>query len=215
LWNDPSGVEALTFMADMQKEGGGHADVSAFTQGMSAAGAQMPFFTGKMSMIVHGNWVLADVQRFAPQMEIGMAPEPVPDRDGQRATMAGGYFWMLMNGPQATQKKDTTWELVKHLLEDANLLEFCKVRAQLPAKKSTAADAYFTQGGHKPFVDAIAWSVPYFELPYGRDLNMAINEARDLGVSGQANPKQALDEAVRKSNLAIEAYFKERPAVTR
>jgi maltose-binding protein MalE len=68
---------------------------------------------------------------------------------------------------------------------------------------------------YKPFVEAIQWSVPYFELPYGRDLNSAINEARDAAVSGQMNPKQALDEAVRKSNLAIEAYFREKLNITR
>ena len=172
----------------------------------------MPLFTGKMSMVVHGNWVMADVKRFAPELEFGLAPEPVPDRDGQRATMAGGFFWMI---PSGTKHQDTVWELVKHLLEDANLLEFCKVRDQLPAKKSAAADPYFTQGAHKPFVEAIGWSVPYFELPYGRELNAAMTEARDAAVSGQATPRQALDEAVRKANLAIDTYFRERLGITR
>lgn len=159
-----------------------------------------------------GNWILQDLRRYAPDLEHGLAPEPVPDKDGQRATMAGGYFWMIPNG---TRHKDLVWELMKHLLEDANLLDFCKVRAQLPAKKSVAADAYFSQGMYRPFVEAISWSIPFFELPYGREIWAAINEARDLAVSGQVAPRQALADSVRKANQAIETYFRERLGISR
>jgi multiple sugar transport system substrate-binding protein len=212
LWNDQAGVDALTFMAETVKEVGGYTDVTAFQQGLRTSGGQFPLFTGKMSMVVMGNWIMADLKQYAPQLDYGLAPEPVPDKDGQRATMAGGYFWMI---PTGTKHKDAVWELVKHLLEDPNLLEFCKVRDQLPAKKSVAADPYFAQGTHKPFIEAIAWSIPFFELPYGGEIWAAINEARDLAVSGQVAPRQALDEAVRKANLAIETYFRERLGITR
>lgn len=75
--NNPNSVAALQYMSDMYDALGGYDKVNIFQSGFQGA-EQDPFFTGKIAMVINGSWNLGGIARYAPDLDFGVAPAPVP-----------------------------------------------------------------------------------------------------------------------------------------
>jgi multiple sugar transport system permease protein len=124
--DDPPIVRALQFMVDIYDavgQGGpespGAAQVDAFAQSFEG-GERDPFFTGKVSMKIDGNWVLGQIADFAPNLNYGVAPAPVP-KGNEYITWSGGFSWTI---PVGVEDADASWEFIEWMTsEEAYLLE--------------------------------------------------------------------------------------------
>lgn len=75
--NNPYSVAALKYMVDVYNDLGGYDKVNIFQTGFQS-NEQDPFYTGKIGMVINGNWVLSGIARYAPGLDFGVAPAPVP-----------------------------------------------------------------------------------------------------------------------------------------
>jgi multiple sugar transport system permease protein len=116
----PESEEALQFMVDGYDLLGGYEEAMKF-QGTFRGQEHDPFFTGQVAMKVDGDWVFYGIARFAPNLEFGAAPAPVPDdrfyRRGRFVdekdtfiTWTGGFSWAI---PRGAKNVEGGWAFIK------------------------------------------------------------------------------------------------------
>lgn len=177
--NDPEIVEALQFMVDVYDAVGrgtpatpGAQQVDAFAQSFEGA-ERDPFYVGKVAMKIDGNWVLSSIAEYAPNLNYGVAPAPVPE--GQEPiTWSGGFAWAI---PKGARDADLSFRFIEWMTSrEAWLLD------------SEVLSRYYLSRG-KPYVP---------NMTARRDVNQALFEAyvqgnRDLPPSVSGDYKLFMD----------------------
>lgn len=117
--DNPQSVGALQYMTDMYDALGGYDKVNIFQSGFQGA-EQDPFFTGKIAMVINGSWNLGGIARYAPDLDFGVAPAPVPEArlkgegifKGQAPyiTWSGGFSLAIPRGAKHPQQ---AWRFIK------------------------------------------------------------------------------------------------------
>lgn len=118
--NSPEAREALQFMVDGYDILGGYDNAIRFTS--SFLGAENdPFISGRVAMKVDGDWILSTLSRYAPNLDFGVAPPPVPDdrfnrtgrfanEEDQFITWVGGFSFAI---PRGARNKEGGWAFIK------------------------------------------------------------------------------------------------------
>lgn len=75
--DNPYTIGALEWMVEVYDALKGAEAIGAF-QSTFQTEALDPFYTGKVAMKIDGNWVLNLIARYAPDLDFGVAPAPVP-----------------------------------------------------------------------------------------------------------------------------------------
>jgi multiple sugar transport system substrate-binding protein len=195
-YNSTQGVKALEFLRDQVKAG---------------IKPQINHFWGKefadkkFAVMLEGSWLLGHFPRNESKnfdKSVGMIPMfPVPKKGDTSATMMGG--WML-SIPETSTNKALSWELLTIMLQPDVLAPMLANYAYLPTQKPIAEGTYSTQLNstipyYKELISmlAIGHSRPSIaEYPQIAD---NIRQAIDEVYLGTKEPKQALDDAAKKS----------------
>ncbi len=167
-----------------------------------------PFLLEKKATHFSGPWEIAAIEKFAPHMDYGIAPLPVPDdHDGPVYTYGDFKNIALFAN---TKYPREAWEFAKFLVQaehDALLLEICNqipVRGDLlenplfgeyfarrPVMRAFAQQARFTRG-----VDAV---------PDLKEILDAISQEYEAcAVYGTKSPGEAVRSAARRAEVIIE-----------
>ena len=111
-------VEALEWLTGVYDDLGGVKQVDAFNATFQGNDLD-PFITGKVAMIVNGNWMLNTIATYKPDMNFGVAPAPVPAWRLEKAradpnfhaylTWSGGFSWAI---PASARHPELAWEFV-------------------------------------------------------------------------------------------------------
>ena len=98
---------------------GGVDAINTFAGGF-AGDEDDPFMTGKLAMKVDGDWVLASIARYHPELDFAVAPVPVPaerfnhegrfKNDPTWVTWAGGYAFVI---PKGAKHVDAAWRFIQ------------------------------------------------------------------------------------------------------
>jgi multiple sugar transport system substrate-binding protein len=195
-YNSTQGVQALEFLRDQVKAG---------------IKPQINHFWGKefadkkFAVMLEGSWLLGHFPRNESKnfdKSVGMIPMfPVLKEGDTSATMMGG--WML-SIPETSTNKALSWELLTIMLQPDVLAPMLANYAYLPTQKPIAEGTYSTQ---------LNSTVPYYKelismLSIGHSrpsiaeypqLADNIRQAIDEVYLGTKEPKQALDDAAKKS----------------
>lgn len=128
----PESEEALQFMVDGYDLLGGYENSSKF-QSSFRGNEYDPFFKGQVAMKIDGDWIMPNFLKYAPNLDFGVAPPPVPDdrfykrgrfkdEKDQFITWVGGFCYAI---PKGARNVEGSWKLIKWLSSaDARLLEF-------------------------------------------------------------------------------------------
>jgi multiple sugar transport system substrate-binding protein len=166
------------------------------------------FILKKKATTFAGPWQVAAIRKFAPDLDFGIAPLPVPD-DHRGPVYTYGDFKNIAIFSTARHPKEA-WQFVKYLVaadHDAMLMEYCD---QLPIRGDLATNpifqSYFEQ---KPEMRQFALQVPYTRsMDDARDLKEIFDalsqEYEACAVYGQKTPAEAIGDAVRRSRLIVE-----------
>lgn len=144
--NSPPVVDALNwerqFFTDLDTE-----KLADFIATFGPYGsADQEFLAGKVAMMVDGEWFLgADyMQRYAPEMNFGVAPFPYPADHPERknTNMVGGSVLVI---PSGVKNQVLAGELLAWMVRPDNLTEFACQSFSLPTSIQAAEDACFHQ----------------------------------------------------------------------
>jgi multiple sugar transport system substrate-binding protein len=127
------------------------------TQFESGAGAEFSasnaFETGKLAMMIDGEYRTAFIADEHPELNYGTAPFPVAD--GQEDRYGAGYVTGSIIGiPRDSENQAAAWELVKYLTTDTNaLVTLANALANVPTTPAAAQSPKLDLGDHfDPFI---------------------------------------------------------------
>ncbi|MCH7944624.1 MAG: extracellular solute-binding protein [Armatimonadetes bacterium] len=129
--NTPEAREALQFMKDGYEILGGIGQSDKFTSTLRGE-ASDPFFMGQIAMKIDGDWTIAGLARYAPRLDFGVAPPPIPDDrfhkrgrfvdvENRFISWTGGFCFAI---PKGAKNLEAAWEFIKHVTSpEMRLLE--------------------------------------------------------------------------------------------
>src|SRR5699024_8288905 len=109
--NHPKAVEALEWLVEYGNKYGVE-DISGFE---SAAGSDAldPFISGQLSMVVDGNWIVSNIEKFKPDLNYGVTPIPTPTGEDS-TTWVGGQSLVI---PRGAENVEEAWKFLQHMGE--------------------------------------------------------------------------------------------------
>ena len=162
---DPRSLEALRWCAHLYDEMGGAKDLAAFQQTFQTNELD-PFYVGKVAMKIDGNWVLDFIARYAPNLDFGVAPAPIPDdrfhrrgafknwpEDDRFITWSGGFSLAI---PRGARHVNEAWEFIRFMTS---------VEGQLVAN---AEQRKYARGEGRKFVPGISANMRADEAVFAR-----------------------------------------------
>lgn len=207
--DNPAAVEALDFIRKCYDVIGGAEKASRFASTFRGE-SNDAFFTGQVAMKIDGDWALAGIARFAPRLDFGAAPPPVPDdryfRRGrfaqekdQFASWAGGFAWSI---PTEARHKEAAWRFLKFV----NSLEgrMMEVRQQDELNRSRGQMTFPRITAHR---ETNRQSLEEY-LPKNKNLAEAVKLHSDLLAVSKVRPvtfagKVLWDESNRAAETAL------------
>lgn len=121
--DSPAVQEALQFVVDGYDQiTGGYERAKAFESGF-LNNENDAFIIGKVAMKIDGDWIINNLSRYAPSLDVGVAPAPVPDdryyRRGRFAgekerfiTWSGGFSYAI---PASAKNVEGGWRFIKFI----------------------------------------------------------------------------------------------------
>jgi len=199
---NPGNVAALQFYQNNVIDKYGAAAVNKFTAGWGTyMSAQDPFYTGKVAMIIDGEWQAVNIPTTAPNLNWGVVNIPVPAASPNLAGTTQLTSSTLFI-PANSQHKQQAFEFMKYLTSPDAMTKFSLALGNLPARTSLAdSTAYasipqfstWLQSLKGSNVHALA-SQPY-SSQYATDLADAFNSVQ----TGTANAQTALQSVASKA----------------
>lgn len=167
-----------------------------------------PFLLEKKATHFSGPWEIAAIEKFAPQMEYGVVPLPVPD-DHQGPVYTYGDFKNIAIFANTKHPREA-WEFVKFLVQsehDLLLLEICN---QIPVRDDLNENPLFgPYFARRPTMRAFAQQARYTRgvdaAPDLKEILDAIaQEYEACAVYSAKTPAEAIHAAARRTKMILE-----------
>jgi multiple sugar transport system substrate-binding protein len=152
IGSDPAWKQLLTWQKELV-DWYGYDKLEKFRKGLGDEwGAEHPFFTGKVAMILDGEWRNAMIANDAKAKDMDYGTAPVPVADDKPDLYGSGFTAGTVIGvPKGAKHPQHAWELVKHLTTDTDsLVTLSNALRNVPTTKAAmespklAKDANFT-----------------------------------------------------------------------
>ncbi len=164
--DDPKIVAAFQWVQDYCKSLGADA-VNAFGGPSMQAGAdptQDPFYAGHLGAVITGDWVIANIKQYAPDMNYGITYMPVPAAADTSVTWAGGWSVVI---PKGAKNQEEAWSFMKFFAGPDGQTIYTKVSNHLPTLSALAADATLIDPAHTFMADMLPTAKNRPPLPVG------------------------------------------------
>jgi len=192
--NHPRNVEALRWLASY----GEKYDVTrmqSFEAGFGGSSTPNgPFFVGKTAMWQTGEFALAHIRRYAPDLDWGWFPLPYPAGGRPRTTGAGGSVFAI---PAATRHPAEAWTFLNWMTQPYAVGEFCSAITNLPPLRSLGKSERFRKEPMFRFALDLAASENVFGppgMPIWPRYSQDIRRLEDHAVLGRQDPQRLLDD---------------------
>ncbi len=148
-------------------------------------GSQQGFSSGRVSMIVQKSSFIEELAQFAPDLEYGVAPFPLPD--GGKPAVMFGAVWIGI--PASAEHPEEAWEFIKYYTQAsvqkriADFLEEQKLVGFFPANiEAAGTPARLAKPGMAVFLESMQWAhtptvIPLAHAVFWREYGNAWDEA--------------------------------------
>lgn len=167
-----------------------------------------PFILEKKATHFSGPWASASIHKFAPQIDFGIAPLPVPDGHVGPVYTYGDYKNISIFSTTAHPRE--AWEFAKFLVSPGHDLLLLKLTNQIPVRGDLLTNPIFAEYFHdNPAIARFAEQALYTrgidDTPDLKEIFDAIaQEYESCAVYGRITPQEAARDAVRRTRLIVE-----------
>ncbi len=200
-FNTSENVEALQFWLDLQNK------YKAMATGI-VQWTDLPtqFLAGEVAMIYHTTGNFANIRDNA-KFDYGVAFLPGNKRIA--APTGGGNFYITPNLPEAKEK--AAWKFIKFMTNPDNVAKWSIETGYVPTRES----AYQTEQLKEYYGKYPEALVAYEQLPYAKpelttynaaQIWRVLNDHIQSAVTGEATPKEALDNAQKEATEILSEY---------
>jgi multiple sugar transport system substrate-binding protein len=162
-------------------------------------GTQHGFLSGQLSMIVQKSSFIQELEKFAPGLDYGVSPMPIPE-GGKRATMAGPV-WIGI--PSGASNPEAAWEYIKFCTRADIQIRSAKYTAEknlgsfFPSNIEAATSPFQMSLPHmNVFVESMQWGHTFTVVPLAHtQFWRAYQDAWDGVMRGNKSAEEALKQA--------------------
>jgi multiple sugar transport system substrate-binding protein len=203
-------VSALTWMKDWFRDMG-PTDVQDFLSTYEPPNnppQQSPFYSGRIAMQITGDWELASIQQYAPNMDYGYTYIPVPNRGDTSTTWAAGFSMVV---PRGSRRIEAAARFIAYACGAEGQKRYTVETTHLPTYKSVMDDSGNFDTSHQFFrtlmnsTGSIATSLPS-QVPVNVQLWDAMAQAQYEATIEQKDPLTALQEAQNRVQADYNQY---------
>lgn len=197
--DSPKMIEAMEFKKSMYS---GFYDTQKILKFKSGFGqyqsTEHPFFTGDVAFSFEGEWFPTFISEYAPDMNWGVAPLPLPDENPEQANAFLQSGMLVI--PKASKHKEEAYTFIEWLTSDACQVELCAVKGNLPSTYSGLSnDSLFERAPSLiPFAEMTKLenveALP--ALPFMGEYQNAMVVIEESVLTGEMSPQDALEKVV-------------------
>ena len=202
----PANIEALEWEAKLFEKLG--RDKLILKRASFGYGSQHGFLSDQLSMIVQKSSFIQELGKFAPHLDYGVSPLPIP-QGGKPAVMAGPV-WIGI--PSGSRNPEAAWEYVKFCTRADIQLRAAEYTADkhlgsfFPANIEAANSPFQMSLPHmEVFVRSMQWGHSFTVVPLAHtQFWRAYQEAWDRVMRGDKTAAEALRQAERTVQMALD-----------
>lgn len=184
-------VDAFTWVRDYCVERDAAA-VNAFGGPSMQPGfppAEHPFMASNLAMQITGDWVIAQVAQYAPDLDYGITWMPVPKDGDDSVTWAGGWSVVM---PQGAKTPEAAWQFMQWMAGADGQRIYTKDTAHLPTWEALLSEADIFEERHAFFAELLPTAKNRPPLPVGAKYWDELTVAWQSTYLGEAEPQAAL-----------------------
>ncbi|MET9959908.1 ABC transporter substrate-binding protein [Streptomyces sp. NPDC006326] len=172
------------------------------------------FRSGQVAMMVSAGWWTGSLkdQMGKDYRDVGVAPLPLPEADGKRATLSTGF---MLGVNAASKHPRAAWEFLRWLNTEkvsvkgdkggGTATRMSSLQVSVGSLTGRADDMRTLLGGHgdanlRPFLDALAYSVPEPNVPGAQQAKAVLRRNIEALWTGQ----QSVDQALRTTRRQVD-----------
>lgn len=158
------------------------------------------FNSGNAAMAISGPWELDRMIKEA-KFDWAVSLLPVPQEGAERSSAMGDFNWAIFS---STKHPAEAFKALEYFASQDK--DMFKNFGQLPARSDIAIPATgepLKDAALKVFVEQLKYAKPRGPTPAWAKVSKAIQEAIQAALTGQATPKDALDQAAVKIKAAL------------
>ena len=198
-----AGVEALTYLSDLVKDGLMSKEVVNWGQG----DAYNAFLAGKAAILESGTWQIATLDgQDKDKVTFEYQYVPMPKHGDNQATVIGGENFGVCAGSEHVAE---CADFLKSMMSAQNNADWCEIAGKLPVRGDAVElkDFWTADARYKVFNDSMDFAVargPHESWP---TISEAVYTAEQAAILGEKTPEQALADAA----AVIDPILAEKP----
>ncbi|MGW7243635.1 ABC transporter substrate-binding protein [Streptomyces sp. NPDC054804] len=164
------------------------------------------FASGQVAMVISAGWWTANLKSLMGEAyrDVGVAPVPLPEADGRRATLSTGF---MLGVNTASEHPREAWDFLHWLNADkvrgATRMSALQVSVGSLTGRADDMRTLLGTGGDpnlRPFLDALAYAVPEPNGPGAQQAKSLLRKNIEALWTGQ----QSVDEALRTTRRQVD-----------
>ena len=196
----PENIAALQWEVDFAEMMGGESFVN-FASGLGT-GAEDPFVTEQIAMCVRGQWDLANIERYNPDLDYGVAPIPSLV-EGENITWCGGWGWTI---PRGSKHPAEAMEFMKYMLSEESQVSMASHSGSLSPVISASEKVFGGNEKFKVFIDTLPKAFVRPPVPVGQLLWDELNTVLDAALHGEGTPEALMTELDASINAELQKF---------
>jgi len=166
--------------------------VGSFKAGAFGFSPDDPFYSGQLSMVIGGDWVIGLAPAVVPDLNFGVAAVPYLEDGGEPNSANMGGFHLV--APRGTKDLAAAWEFMKDMASKEAQEEFTEAVGVLPVLKDAALPTAYRDPAIEPIIrDLAANSYGKPQTPIGAELLNRLDAAFAEVHQLQAPAQETLD----------------------
>jgi len=165
--------------------------------------AQEQFYVGTQAFFIVGDWAIAQIAQYAPNLDYGITYIPVPKAGDQSQTWAGGWSTVI---PQGAKNPQDAWTAMQWISGEPGSRLYSKESAHLSTLKSLVGDPDLFAGEHAFFSNLLPTANNRPPLPVGSEYWNELTVAWQSNYLGKGAPADLLKTAKDNVDKDLQQY---------
>ncbi|GKX30256.1 sugar ABC transporter substrate-binding protein [Vallitalea longa] len=209
-----SNIDALNFKLRSYQEPYEAEKVRKFKSGFGKyMSPNNPFFQNQLALDVEGQWFTTFIDKYAPDINYGIAPMPYPDGRPELANggqLQGGMLYV----PKGSKKQEAAFKFIDYLVSDEPYMKFCAGKGSIPTTYSALDNPKFLElaPALEPFVEIAkngnAHAFPC--IPFAKEYCDELNLQEEKFYSFEVTAEEAMANVVKKIKPLVDEWVKTR-----
>lgn len=202
---NPGVVAGFSFLYDTAKALGAK-ETQEFMSSVNrpdAPPAQNPFYQGSIAFMVSGDWEVASMKSYAPNVDYGITYIPLAKAGAKPSSWSAGFSTVM---PTGAKNKEGAVALIKYMSGPEGQRTYVQETQHFPTIKALLSDASLYDPRHQVFNDILKISTSLPVVPVGALLWDELSAAQDKVTLNQQTAADALKNVENRVQPQLQKY---------